>query len=380
MIRREDMQRSPSGLWVDRRRFIRVGGLGLFGTILAACGGGATTTTVSATTAAPTTAGPGTTLGSTTTVANAIVANLKKIVVGDFNPNYAAQWSYMLALGLGYLEEYGIEELEPVLTDEYIAGLLGGSLDISHGDTNVFFGSAEESGLPLKMVSMYRIQEWQIMGVRAGIDTAEDLKGGTVTGGPLDGRNTFVQRKIVTNLGLDPDKDVQFVPTSGGSDGRLQALLAGTVDAASVFPRHRFAIEEAGGKFLYAEVEPAPQEGFGVMADWIEANHDTLLAWMVADLRARDWLFKPENKDQAYQTMIDLGYEIPPEFVELYQVELDQFSIDGGFEVETMQPFLDELEQTGDVPAGIDWKKHMDFSVLWEAQDYLGIPRRPTSL
>ncbi len=378
MILREDMQRSESGLWVDRRRFLKVGGLGLFGAILTACGQGATSTTAApGTTAAD---GTATTLGSTTTVANAIVANLKKIVVGDFNPNYAAQWSYMLALGLGYLEEYGIEELEPVLTDEYIAGLIGGSLDITHGDTNVFLGSAEESGLPIKMVSMYRISEWQIMGVGPGIETAEDLKGKTITGGPLDGRNTFIQRKIVRALGLDPDKDVQFVPTSGGSDGRLQALLAGTVDGASVFPRHRFAIEAAGGKFLYAEVEPAPQEGFGVMGEWIEANHDTLLAWMVADLRARDWLFKPENKDQAYQTMIDLGYEIPPEFVELYEVELDQFSIDGGFELETMQPFLDELTETGDVPAGIDWKKHMDFSVLWEAQDYLGIPRRPTSL
>lgn len=379
MILREDMQRSESGLWVDRRRFLKVGGLGLFGAILTACGQGAATTTAApGTTAAA--GGTTTTLGSTTTAANAIVANLKKIVVGDFNPNYAAQWSYMLALGLGYLEEYGIEELEPVLTDEYIAGLIGGSLDITHGDTNVFLGSAEESGLPIKMVSMYRISEWQIMGVGPGIETAEDLKGKTITGGPLDGRNTFVQKKIVRALGLDPEKDVQFVPTSGGSDGRLQALLAGTVDAASVFPRHRFAIEEAGGKFLYAEVEPAPQEGFGVMGEWIEANHDTLLAWMVADLRARDWLFKPENKDQAYQTMIDLGYEIPPEFVELYEVELDQFSIDGGFELETMQPFLDELAETGDVPAGIDWKKHMDFSVLWEAQDYLGIPRRPTSL
>ena len=246
MIGREDMQRTESGMWVDRRKFLKIGGVGLLGTILAACGVGSETTTTAA--ATTTTAGTGTTLGTTTTVIDKIVANLNKVVMGDFNPNYAAQWSYSLAQALGYLEEYGIEDLERLLTDEYIAGLIGGSIDITHGDTNVFLGSAEASGEPIKIISMYRINEWQILGVRAGIETAEDLIGGTITGGQLEGRNTFVQKKIVTALGLDPETDVQFVPTSGGSDGRLQAVLAGTVDGASLFPRHRFAIEEAGGK------------------------------------------------------------------------------------------------------------------------------------
>lgn len=378
MVRRGDMIRTPSGLWIDRRNFLRMGGLGLIGTIVAACGGGAATTTAAAT--ATTSAGVATTLGSTTSAVNAVVANLQKVVIGDFNPNYAAQWSYMLAQSLGYLEEYGITELENVLTEEYIAGLIGGSIDITHGDTNVFLGSAEESGLPITIINLYRTSEWQIMGVRAGIETAEDLRGATITGGGLEGRNTFVQKKIVRALGLDPETDVTFVPTTGGSDGRLQALLAGTVDAASVFPRHRFALEEAGGKFLYEQLEPAPQEAFGAMGDWLAANGDTALAWNLADLRARQWLFDPANKDQAYQIMIDFGYEIPPEFIELYQVELDQFSPDGGFDLETMQPFLDELAETGDVQAGIDWRSYMDLSFLWEAQDILGIPRRPASL
>ncbi|GIU93138.1 MAG: hypothetical protein KatS3mg011_2044 [Acidimicrobiia bacterium] len=194
---------------------------------------------------------------------------------------------------------------------------------------------------------------------------------------PLEGRNTFIQKKILRKLGLDPDKDVQFVPTSGGSDARLQALLAGTVDAASVFPRHRAALEAAGGKFLYEELVPAPQEVHASMGPWLEENADTAQAFVLADLRARQWLFDPANKDQAYQYMIDLGYEIPPEFIELYDVELDQISPDGGFDLETMDPFLEELAQTGDVPPGVDWKKHTDFSFLWAAQEMLGIPQRP---
>jgi hypothetical protein len=38
------------------------------------------------------------------------------------------------------------------------------------------------------------------------------------------------------------------------------------------------------------------------------------------------------------------------------------------------------LVLTGDVPKGVDWRKYMDLTYLWAAQDALGIPRRPAKL
>jgi len=349
-------------LQLPRREFLKRGGMGVLGTIIAAG-----------------------TVGSLAGVqrvnAETAMSNLKSIKMGDFNPNYAAQWSYRLAQALGYLEDVGIDDFEVILSDEYMPGLIGGSLDFTHGDTSVFMGAGEASGLPVKMISLYRDKEWWIMGVGPGIKTAEDLKGKSITGGQLDGRNTYVQRKIVEKLGLDPNKDVEFVPTSGGSDGRMQAVLAGTVAGASVFPRHRFGLEEAGGGFLYEEIIEAPQEGFASMGDWLEANEDAAYAWVYADIKARQFLFNPDNKDKAYQMMIDLGYEIPPAFVELYQVELDQISPDGGFEsAQIMDDFIKELSVTGDLPEGLDWRKYVDMKYVWAAQDELGLPRRPASL
>src|SRR5690606_76623 len=249
--------------------------------------------------------------------AETVMANLKKLRMGEFNPHYATQWSYRLAAALGYMKEVGIDDFEVTLSEEYIPGLVGGSLDITHTYTDVLMAAGEASNLPMKIISIYRQKEWRIMGVRKGIETAEDLKGGKITGGPLDNRNTYIQRQIAIKLGLDPDKDVEFVPTGGGSDGRLQALLAGTVDAASVLPRHRAALEEAGGKFLHEELTDAPQEGFGAMGAWLEKNEDTAYAFCLADIKARQWLFDPANKEKAYQIMIDLGFEIPPAFKEL---------------------------------------------------------------
>lgn len=361
---------------MNRRRFIRLGGMGLAGAVLVACGGnGGTATTAGAT--ATTAGGAATTMAPGTTAAGGgVMANLSTIVVGDFNPNYAAQWGYHVADAKGWMAEYGIETQEYQLSEEYVPGLLGGSLDVTHGDTNVLMGSAVASGEPIKMISMYRTSEWQIIGVAAGIETAEDLVGQAITGGQLEGRNTYVQRKILVELGIDPE-DVEFVATSGGSDGRLQALIANTVQAASVFPRHRAALEEAGGKFLYENLVAAPQEGFGAMQGWLDENGDTATAWVTAELKGRVWLSDPANKEEAFQIMLDRGFEVPQEFQDLYDVEIEQFSPDGGFDADEMDAFIAELVEIGDLPEGIEWRDHFEPAHLWAAQDELGIPRRP---
>jgi len=346
---------------LPRREFLKLGGAGVIGTFMAA-----------ATLNRP---------GTQAVAAENVMANLKKLRMGDFNPNYATQWSYRLAQALGYFKEVGIDELDVTVSDEYMAGLIGGSLDIAHGDTSVYLSAGNASGLPVKMVALYRDKEWWIMGVRKGIEKPEDLKGAKITGGSLDGRNTWVMKQVVAEMGLDPEKDVEFVPVSGASDGRLQALLAGTVDAASLFPRHQAGLEAAGGKFLYQKLHQAPQEGFGAMGDWLAKNEATAYAWANADIKARKWLFDPANKDAAYKTMRDLGFEIPPAFEAQYQLELDQISPDGGFEsAEVMDKFVASLAVTGDVPEGLDWRKYVDMKYVWAAQEANGLPKRPASL
>lgn len=344
-----------------RRDFLKLGGAGVLGTIIAAA-----TTNVA---------------GAQTPSVENVMSNLKQLKMGEFTPNYITQWSYRLASSLGYLQDVGIDDFEVILSEEYIPGLIGGSLDITHGDTSEFFGAGHASGLPIKMISLYRDKEWWIMGARKGINKPDDLRGMKISGGGLQGRNTWVQREIIKKMGMDPDKDVEFVPASGGSDGRMAGIINGTLDAASVFPRHRAGLEEAGAKFLYEELITAPQEGFAAMGDWLEKNEDTAYAWVRADLKARQWLFNPANKERAYKIMIDLGFEIPPSFKKLYQVELDQISPDGGFaSAKAMDQFVEDISATGGVPKGLDWRKYVDMKYVWAAQQSLGLSKRPTSL
>jgi ABC-type nitrate/sulfonate/bicarbonate transport system substrate-binding protein len=346
---------------LPRREFLKMGGAGVLGTFIA----GATLNRA----------------GAQTPNMENIMANLHTLRMGEFNPNYATQWSYRLASALGYFKEVGIDNLDVTLSEEYMAGLIGGSLDVTHGDTSVFFGSGNASGLPVKMTSLYRDKEWWIMGVRAGIESPEDLKGGKITGGGLEGRNTWIMKQVLTEMGLDPETDMEFVPMSGGSDARLQALLAGTVDAASLFPRHQAGLEAAGGKFLSANLHEVPQEGFASMGGWLSDNEDTAYAWALADIKARQWMFDPANKDESYKIMRGLGFDIPPEFEAQYQLELDQISPDGGFaSAEVMDNFVASLALTGDLPEGLDWRKYVDMKYVWAAQEALGLPKRPASL
>lgn len=315
-------------------------------------------------------------------VANAqtVKANLNAIKMGDFNPNYTNQWVFRLAQALAYYEEGGIEEFEIILSEEYVPGLVGGSLDIAHGDTSEILAAANASGLPIKMISMHRESEWWIMGVRPGIENIDQLRGGTITGGDMASRNTWIQRQLLTGMGIDPDNDIKFVPASGGSDARLMALVNGQIDAASVFPRHRATLEAVGGKFIHEELVSAPQKGFAVMGGWLEQNADTAQAWLLADLKARAWLFDAANTEKAFEIMIDFGYEVPDETRALRDVELAQLSPDGGFNSpEDMDNFVSELAQTGNLPEGLDWRQHFDFTYLWAAQEELGLPRRPAA-
>lgn len=356
------MKRQKPLLYLPRRAFLKIGGAGVLGTIIAA----------------------GTlpmARGAQKPSVENVMANLHSLKLGEFNPNYAAQWSVRLAQALGYLKEVGINDIDIVLSDQYMPGLIGGSLNVTHSDTDVLFGSGLKSKLPIKMISCYRHAEWWIMGVRKGINKPQDLKGAKITGGSLNGRNTLIQRQIVRKLGLDPDKDVKFVPMGGGSDKRLAALINGQVDAASVFPRHKAPLEKEGGKFIFEQIHHTPQESYAALGSWLARNEDTAYAYVRADIRARQWLFKPENKQKAYDIMVKLGYKIPDQFKNLYQVELDQISPDGGFEsAKVMDEFVNDLAAIGTLPKNFDWRKYVDMKYVWAAQKALGLPKRPASL
>ena len=116
----------------------------------------------------------------------------------------------------------------------------------------------------------------------------------------------------------------------------MKAIIAGVLQGGSVFPRHEKGLTDNGGKFLSAKLYEVPQEGFITNMEWGANNEDALYAWQYAELKARQWLHDPANKDAAYAEMRAKGFEIPPEFEAQYETELNQICKDGGFDEAAM--------------------------------------------
>jgi ABC-type nitrate/sulfonate/bicarbonate transport system substrate-binding protein len=281
-----------------------------------------------------------------------------------------------VAKAKGYFADVGIKNVRVITTDNFVQGLVGGSLDISQGDTDQWLNAAAKSGKPMKYIGAYRSKEWHILGAKKGIDDAQDLVGQDVTAGERGGRNEFVVKTELKKLGLDPSK-VNLVPLGGGSDARLQALINGQVAAANIFPRHVKPLEASGGKVLDKELTEVPQEGIEVMGDFLDENRATVVAYLEATLKARQFIDDPKNKDEVLKIMRDAKFDIPPEFEEVYQSELDQLSPDGGFNTDQMDELVKEESQLGLMPADLDWRKYVDLGPLWEAQKKLGLKQDP---
>jgi ABC-type nitrate/sulfonate/bicarbonate transport system substrate-binding protein len=302
----------------------------------------------------------------------------KDLVVGVDNPYYLFHEDILVAEQQGFFDEVGIDNVKIVTVEDPLPALIGGSLDLALYDTDTAMAAAAKGAGDLRYISTYLGGEANILGVGPGIDTAEDLKGKTITGGQFGSRNDFLIRKLLTDNGLDPDKDVELVSTGGQSNERLQAVIAGTVDGASLQLRHRTLLANEGGKFLFEETDTVPQNGWTV-GELLQKSPETVAAFMQATLKARQYITDIANKDAVLELVADKGFELPQDYKDAYAEENapDYHTVDGGFEVADMDEFVNTQIDLKVIPEGTDWHDYVNLVPLWRAQKALGLPLRP---
>lgn len=303
----------------------------------------------------------------------------KTLVVGVDNPYYLFHEDFAVAQEKGYFKEFGIDKVTVKTLDEPLPGLIGGSLDMANFDTDTSITAAKKSNSGIRYLAVYLGGEANILGCRKGIDNAADLKGKTVTGGQFGSRNDAITRQLIQANGVDPVKDIKMVNTGGQSDSRLQAVIAGTVDCASLQLRHKTLLEAAGGKFLFQETSKVPQNGWA--ADkLIKDSPETIAAFLAATLKARQFITDQANKDAVISLMKSQKFEIPQAFEDAYSAENDPayHTVDGSFDPKDMDKFMADQIGFKVVPAGTDWRAYTWLLPLWKAQKALGIPLNPS--
>lgn len=331
--------------------------------ILAGCSPAATAVPTQAPTAVP--AAP--------TAAPKLLAETKKIIQGTYNPNWANSVCSELAVAKGWFKEEGIDDKEIVIIDQtqIFPALIGGSLMIGQQDTDLLAG-ANAAGEALYMIACYRDKEPWIFAAGKGIKTAQDLKGKAVSGGAIGTRNEANAKEMLRRLGLDPEKDVQWVPVSGGSDGRMKAVIGGVIAGTAVQDRHIKPIQDAGGTILFSQREAIPQDGYVAHAKWLEKNERTAIGFLKATFKARAYALDMKNKDEIVALMKSKNYDFPQDFIDIYEPSLNIMSLTGTFSPDAMVSLLQASVKAGTLKTMPDWKKFVKLDYLNQAFKELG--------
>ncbi|HEX7186897.1 MAG TPA: hypothetical protein VF423_01620 [Actinomycetes bacterium] len=310
--------------------------------------------------------------------------SLDQVKLAIDNDDFMNQLAWMIADDKYWPELGFTKPAEVVASDEYIAGLVGGSVWIAQGESDVIWSALAEGSVPMKIVGVEKDTEAWFLGIREGVDK-DNLEGLKISGGPAGDRNITVGEKILEDMGVDPES-MEWVQVEGGSDDRLQALIGGQLDVAVLQPRHLLPLDEANGEMIYQEYKDVPQEVWVVKSETMEKNKDAVCAYLQGRIAAKQWASEGEdftdNQDAAV-ALAEEKYDLSPTEGDLeeWQVEMEyNWSLTGGAPLEAFEQWNQDMIANGNVPEDFDWKEHADFSCLTEAQEALGLEAEPGNL
>jgi NitT/TauT family transport system substrate-binding protein len=222
---------------------------------------------------------------------------------------------------LGFFEE---ERL--TVTIEFADGgtaatqaVASGSGDITASGLNIGF-SAAERGIPIKAVGGLVVNwPWRFATLPdSSLTDCSGLQGSTIGIISLASGSYPYARAFVSECGLDPDADVNYVPTGIGAPA-YAALQSGQVDALALYTAAYAAIENTGIEFGYLEnpsfFDPLVSISWLAGTNLIENRPDVLERFLRAAYKGL--LFSNANPEKA----VLLGYEVLPGLLQGESVE-----------------------------------------------------------
>lgn len=272
-------------------------------------------------------------------------------------------------------------EPEVAVTSEVIPALLGEDVWIGQIESQPLWAALAQGTDELKVIGVEKGYERWILGATPGINEPEDLIGQRVTGGPPGERNVTVMEAMLEEVGIGVD-EVDMVTVEGGSDEYFQAMLAGQIVAAPLRDRHVEDLADEGGKVLFEDIVAAPQEVWTTRNDFLEENYDAVRNFLEGVIEAKQWAAEgPEmvdNRDEAFETTEDFGFEPEPGDYGAWAAFIESnWSMTGGASVEAFDQWTSDMTELGIVPEGFEWREHVDFEPLWDAQEALDIEMTP---
>jgi len=287
-------------------------------------------------------------------------------------PEFNAQFLPLdLAEKRGFFKEDGLQgetiRINPTVA---LAALVSGELDYWTVIGNSV--GAIIQGAPLRVLACYVPGSPSALIVRPEFKSVQELKGKAIGLNTSGGALESIGRLIFKHFGLDPDKEIKFLPL-GTNERRFSAMKQGLTAGTMGSPPLDFLGKKMGFVVLARAYElfSYPTSGVIASARKIKEKPDEVKRVITAGIKAARYI--RQNREATIQFMTEWSKIDKEMAAATYESVLKLFNDDGSVPDEGLLLVIDELKKLGKVEREISVREVADLSLLREAQKELGI-------
>jgi NitT/TauT family transport system substrate-binding protein len=291
-------------------------------------------------------------------------------------PNHGAQFmTFPLAQTKGFLKEEGLEaEHIRIFGPVAIAALL--SADLDYWGVVGFSIRAAIQGVAVRVTAGYLPVHPSSLVARPEIKSVRDLKGTTLGISAFGGAPDLIARLVLRHFGLDPDKDVKFLPTGGAAETRLAAMKQGLIAATVVGVPGDLEATKLGFHVLAKAYElfSYPDAGLTASIRRIKEKPDEVKRVIRAGIKANRYI--RTEREGTVRFLAEWQKVNRENAVRTYDAIGSLFSEDGSVPEKGLRFVIEENKKLANVDREISVDQVAEFSILRAAQKELGIGAR----
>ncbi|HYT53466.1 MAG TPA: ABC transporter substrate-binding protein [Verrucomicrobiae bacterium] len=251
-----------------------------------------------------------------------------------------------------------------------IAALTNGDIDYTMLTGTVI--RAAIRGLPVRLVAGLLSSSPHVLLARPEIKSVKELSGKKVGLAGFGDATHVLARLILARNGIDPEKEVQFVPL-GSDSGRFAGLQQKLADAVVTSPPLDFEGKKLGYNILARAYEYVnyPLSGVGVNIKSIEQNRDQVKKPIRALIKASRFI--RENREEAVKVLMAWAKAKSEHAYASYDATVKVISHDGGIPADGLNLLIDQAKKDVKITREIPLSEIADFTILREVQKELGL-------
>ena len=276
-----------------------------------------------------------------------------------------------LAEKRGFFREDGLQgEVIRINPTVALAALVSGELDY----WTVIGGSvaAAIQGVPLRVLACYVPGSPSALIARPEFKSVQELRGKAIGLNTSGGALESVGRLIFKHFGLDPDKEIKFLPL-GTNERRFSAMKQGLTAATLGSPPLDFLGKKMGFVVLARahELFSYPTSGVVASVKKIKEKPEEVRRVIKAGIKATRYI--RQDREGTIQFMIEWSKSDKEMATAGYESVLKLFNDDGSVPEKGLLLVIDELKKLAKVEREIAPSEVADLSILKEVQKEMGI-------